>query len=138
MSSKLESFDLKQTTWEGLWYHPEHLGFSSARINLSKLKAFKGTVILYVRKNKFYKEGTNRPNYTFCIRDANADAPVTPDIISTAESEKYAKFENGEWKTSDGQRLITYDEALSALCNMYDDLAYEGQSPDDCIPSSYL
>ena len=137
MSSKLESFDLKQTTWEGLWYHPEHLGFSSAPINLSKLKAFKGTVIMYVRKNKFYKEGTNRPNYTFCLKDSKSKAPVVLDILKG--DEEYArKDESGQWITNDGQRLITYDEALSALCNMYDDLAYEGQSPDDCIPSSYL
>lgn len=71
---KLEPFDAKQTNWEGLWWHPEYCGFSSASINLSKLKQFKGNVRLYVRKNKYFNGGENgQPNYRFCIKDAKAD-----------------------------------------------------------------
>lgn len=70
----LEPFDSKQTKWEGLWWHPEYCGFSSAIINLADLRKFKGNVRLYVRKNKFFNNGENdRPNYHFCIKDANAD-----------------------------------------------------------------
>ena len=64
--TKLETFDNKQTKWEGLWWHGEYNGFSSATIDLSALKQFKGKVRLYVRKNKFYENGKNRrPNYFF-------------------------------------------------------------------------
>ena len=70
----LEPFDSKQTKWEGLWWHPEYCGFSSDCINLADLRKFKGNVRLYVRKNKFFNGGENgRPNYHFCIKDANAD-----------------------------------------------------------------
>lgn len=70
----LKTFENKQTSWEGLWYHPENTGFSSAVLNLSKLKEFKGPVRIYVRKNKYYNHGENgRPNYLFCIKDAKGD-----------------------------------------------------------------
>ena len=72
--SKLESFDNKQTKWEGLWWHPEYNGFSSTVIDLSAIRKFKGKVRLYVRKNKFYNGGENgRPNYCFTLKDANSD-----------------------------------------------------------------
>lgn len=75
----METFEGKQTKWEGIWWHPEYNGFSSAAINLSKLKQFKGYVRLYVRKNKYYCGGTNnRPNYMFCIKDSNS--PTFHDI----------------------------------------------------------
>ncbi len=68
--SKLQVFDGKQTTWAGLWWHPETSCFTSETINLSKLREFKGNVRMYVRKNKFYNGGENgRPNYCFCLRD---------------------------------------------------------------------
>lgn len=134
MSDKLKSFERQQTTWEGLWYHPEQLGFSSAVINLSKLKAFKGTVVLYVRKNKYYKEGSNRPNYVFSIRDAKSEAPVTPDVIG--DTEYATKDENGVWHTSDGERLYTHSEAVAAISNAIDDTQY--YSYDDMSAEYYL
>lgn len=134
MSDKLKSFERQQTTWEGLWYQPEWLGFSSAVINLSKLKAFKGTVILYVRKNKYYKEGSNRPNYVFSIRDAKSEAPVTPDVIG--DTEYATKDENGVWHTSDGERLYTHSEAVAAISNAIDDTQY--YSYDDMSAEYYL
>lgn len=77
----MKTFDCKQTSWEGLWYHPETLGYTSAAINLSKLKQFKGAVRIYVRKNKYYNGGENgRPNYVFCIKDAKSETFVDADI----------------------------------------------------------
>lgn len=71
---KLEVIDGKTSNWQGLWWHPEYNGFSSAVIDLSQLRKFKGKVRLYIRKNKFYKGGENgRPNYNFCIKDADSD-----------------------------------------------------------------
>lgn len=134
MSDKLKSFERQQTTWEGLWYQPEWLGFSSAAINLSKLKAFKGTVILYVRKNKYYKEGSNRPNYVFSIRDAKSEAPVTPDVI---EGTEYAtKDENGVWHTGNGERLYTESETLDAVSHAIADTEYYDR--DDMYAYHYL
>ena len=82
----LDTFDSKATTWEGLWYHPETLGYTSSAIDLSKLKQFKGSVRLYVRKNRFYNGGKNgRPNYVFCIKDARSDASEIIGIAEPAE-----------------------------------------------------
>lgn len=133
MSDKLKSFERQQTTWEGLWYHPEQLGFSSAVINLSKIKAFKGTVVLYVRKNKYYKEGSNRPNYVFSIRDAKSEAPVTPDVIG--DTEYATKDENGVWHTGDGERLYTHSEVQYAIDGATED-ARNGYT--DNIVEDYL
>ena len=40
----MDKFEDKQTKWEGLWYHQDGKYFSSAAINLSKLKNFKDTI----------------------------------------------------------------------------------------------
>ena len=78
---KLEPIDGKQTIWDGLWWHPEYNGFSSRVISLADLKKFKGAVRLYVRKNRFYNNGENgRPNYLFCLKDANADVFRTLEV----------------------------------------------------------
>ena len=71
---KMEPIDGKQTSWAGLWWHPEYNGFSSACISLTDLRKFKGKVRLYMRKNKFYNGGENgRPNYHFCLKDAESE-----------------------------------------------------------------
>lgn len=69
----MKTVDGMTSNWCGLWWHPEYNGFSSAPLNLSELKKYKGTVRLYVRKNKYFNGGeNNRPNYQFCIKDAHA------------------------------------------------------------------
>lgn len=78
---QLEAFDRKQTNWGGLWFHSEYNGFSSEVINLAELRKFKGKVRLYVRKNKFFNNGENgRPNYCFCLKDADSETFWTPEI----------------------------------------------------------
>lgn len=73
--SKLEVIDGKQTTWDGLWWHPECQYYSSAVISLAQLRKFKGNVRLYVKKNRYYNKGENgRPNYHFSLRDAKSDS----------------------------------------------------------------
>lgn len=87
----MKTFDAKQTTWEGLWYHPETHGYTSSVINLASLKQFKGTVRLYVRKNKYYNNGENgRPNYVFCIKDSHSETFTEPDVIDDKRT--------GEWE----------------------------------------
>lgn len=109
--SKLETFDQKTTTWTGLWYHPETLGYTSAALDLSKLKQFKGAVRLYVRKNRFYSGGKNgRPNYVFCIRDAKCECPCDIDIVDTEQTAEW------EWNEFiDG--LTVYEGYECSKCN---------------------
>ena len=109
--AKLETFDNKQTNWEGLWWHSEYNGFSSACIDLSALKKFKGKVRLFVRKNKFYNKGENgRPNYHFCIKDANADVF---HILEVEEDE-----DEDCLRDKDGNRLYTEDEVWKVIHGM--------------------
>jgi hypothetical protein len=98
---RLEPIDGKITSWEGLWWHPEYNGFSSAVISLANLKKFKGKVRLYMRKNKYFNGGENgRPNYNFCLRDADADIFNT----LTVEDDRY-----------DGERLYTEEEVRTIV-----------------------
>ena len=86
---QLEAFDRKQTNWGGLWFHSEYNGFSSEAINLAELRKFKGKVRLYVRKNKFFNNGENgRPNYCFCLKDADSETFWTPEIEEDEEHER--------------------------------------------------
>lgn len=91
---KLEPIDGKRTSWQGLWWHPEYNGFSSACLNLSDLRKFKGNVRLYVRKNKFFNNGENgRPNYVFCLKDAESETFYELDVEEEkGEEEKGVRF----------------------------------------------
>lgn len=97
--SKLKAFDRKQTNWQGLWYHDEYHGFSSAALSLAELRKFKGKVRLFVYKNKFYEKDSNRPNYVFRIMDADAEVFNTVEVEDMEEEE----------------RLYTEDEVQSIL-----------------------
>lgn len=136
--SKLEVFDGKQTSWEGLWYHPETAGFSSASINLSALKKFKGAVRLYVRKNKFYNKGENgRPNYVFCLRDSRS--PMFEIGIEEDGAKRQARcyYDDDDdcYYGKDGERLYTYDEVQKAINGATSD-ALRGYT--DNIVSDYI
>lgn len=86
MREKLKPIEGKSTSWAGLWWHPEYNAFSSEAINLSNLREFKGNVRLYVRKNKYYNGGeNNRPNYNFCLRDANGEVFNLLDVVDIEE-----------------------------------------------------
>jgi hypothetical protein len=110
---KLEVFENLQTDWNGLWFHPEVGGFSSAAINLSKLKKFKGAVKFYVRKNRLYKKDTNRPNYVFCIKGSNS--PICSEL--TIEKDRYCYYDEDKrcYYDEDGKRLYTREEVQYAI-----------------------
>ena len=107
--NKLEAFDNMATNWEGLWWHPEYNGYSSAVIDLSVLKKFKGKVRLYVRKNKYYNNGENgRPNYNFCIKDAESEVFRTVDVEEDDDTPR----------DRSGNRLYTEDEVYQVIHGM--------------------
>lgn len=109
---KLEPFEKKQTKWEGLWWHPEYNGFSSAAISLAELRKFKGNVRLYVRKNKFYNGGENgRPNYLFSLKDANAKVFHLLEIEDSDEDDDV-------YRDNDGNRLYTEEEVWQVIHGM--------------------
>ena len=77
----MDVFDGKQTSWEGIWWHPENQYYSSAAFNLAKIKEFKGNVRLYIKKNRYFNNGENgRPNYHFCIRSTESPSFNTLEI----------------------------------------------------------
>lgn len=133
----MDIFDKKQTDWAGLWYHPENGGFSSETISLAKLKKFKGAVRLYVRKNKFYKKDSNRPNYTFCLKDADSETFKLLDVIEDEEGRTAKENENGDWWTSDGERLYTKSEVQYAIDRAVED-GVRGYRAGDCVVGDYL
>ena len=109
---KLELIDGKQTKWEGLWWHPEYNGFSSAAISLADLRKFKGNVRLYVKKNKFYNGGENgRPNYNFTLKDANAKVFKLLEIEDSDEDDDV-------YRDNDGNRLYTEEEVWRVIHGM--------------------
>ena len=128
---KLEAFDRMQTNWEGLWWHGEYNGFSSACISLSELRKFKGKVRLYVRKNKFYNNGENgRPNYHWCLKDADSDVFHVLDIEQNNDDE-YPK-------DSDGNRLYTGEEVRAVINGVVRDVEYGIHDPYDLLISDYV
>ena len=125
--AKLETFDNKQTKWEGLWWHGEYNSFSSAAIDLSALKQFKGKVRLYVRKNKFYENGKNgRPNYFFCIKDSKADASRLLEIEDDEDEDE---------DEDEAERLYTAEEVYRVIHGMESEY---GLSYGNNLISDYL
>lgn len=78
---KLEPFDGKRTKWAGLWYHHNNFCFTSEAFNLGDLKKFKGSFRIVVRKNRFFAEGTGRPNYVFILVDSKSDKYKEFEVI---------------------------------------------------------
>ena len=63
-------------------------------ISLAQLRKFKGNVRLYMRKNKYYENGkNNRPNYTWCLKDANSSTFIDVDVIDDPEARLYTEDE---------------------------------------------
>ena len=135
---KLETIEGKTTNWNGLWWHPEYCGFSSAVISLAELKKFKGKVRLFVRKNKYFNGGINgRPNYVFCLKDSSAD--VFHNIEVEDDEEQYAKYdaENDVWRTNTGNRLYTYEEVRQVKYGACMD-GKDGYDPGDLLVEDYV
>ena len=125
---KLLPIEGKQTTWHGLWWHPEYNGFSSTVLSLADIRKFKGNVRLYVRKNKFFDGGKNgRPNYNFCFKDANADVFQEWEVV---EDEDISQDESEE-------RLYTEDEVKHIINCAYIDFQ-RGFDSYDLLPSDYV
>ena len=119
--NKLEPIEGKRSGWQGLWYQKEWHCFSSAVFNLAQLKKYKGNIRLKVVKNRFYKDGENRPNYVFCIMDANGPKVIDLDVEDIPEEPT--------------ERLYTHDEVQYAIDRAVSD-ARSGYY--DNIVSDYL
>ena len=135
---KLQTIEGKQTGWEGLWWHPEYNGFSSAAISISELKKFKRTVRLYVRKNRYFNGGENgRPNYHFCLKDANSEVFHLLEV----EDEKRSCYWSDEdecYYDEEGNRLYTGGEVRCIINGTVDDVKYGITDPYDILPEDFV
>lgn len=111
--SKLKVFDGLKSEWGGLWYHPESRIYTSQVFSLANLRQFKGSIQILLAKNKFYKKGTNRPEFQFCI--TNSDYTKAQDI-ELVEDEPYIKL----------------SDAVEIARNILSDYEY-GYSMDDLV-----
>ena len=136
--SKMEVIDGKQTTWGGLWWHPESMCFTSQVIGLSELRKFKGHVRVIVKKNRFYNNGeNNKPNYVFLLRDAKSDDPMKLEIEDMDLKKNPYIDEDGVYRTEDGERLYTEEDVQRAINRAVED-GHCGYYSDDVIVSDYL
>jgi len=69
----MNTFDKKQTNWEGLWYQKNGQYFQSAVIDLSKLKDFKTRLISDVVTGKIDVRGIEIPEYEYVDEEAGSD-----------------------------------------------------------------
>lgn len=134
--SKCEVFDGKQTSWCGLWWHPENASYSSASISLGALKKFKGNVRMIVKKNRFYNKGMHhRPNYVFMLVDAKSKRFENISIIDEENRTPYES--DGNYYDENGKRLYTYHEVQYAINRAAED-GQRGYGSGDNIVEDYL
>lgn len=117
----LKVIDGKQTEMGGLWWHPKQATFTSQTINLSQLREFKGNVRLIVKKNAFFKQGTDRPNYVFWLRDAKEDEALELSVEDVEEDD----------------RKYTYDDLVACIRGACED-GRRGYDAYDLLPSDYI
>ncbi len=135
--AKLESFKGKQTKWEGLWYHPEFKGYSSCSLSLKSLKDLTGNVRLCVFKNKYKKKGDNRPDLLFMLKSSSSEI-FNPLEIEDEDEENYAKQDkDGTWRTSNGEKLFTYDEVEYVKDRAVED-GNDGYYPEDVRVDDFI
>ena len=76
-----------------------------------------------MRKNKFYNNGENgRPNYCFCLRDANSDVFNTFEVLDEDDDE---------------ERLYTRDEVIKVMHGACRD-GRNGIDEYDCLIEDYI
>lgn len=116
----MKTFDGKKTSWEGLWYHNESHSYWSSAFSLAKLREFKGNVRLFVKKNRYYEKGGNRPNYVFSIQDSKSESPKIATVEDASEQglDEFC------------QAYITAEDAASVANFMLDELQ-DGRYIDD-------
>lgn len=134
---KLEPFDHKQSNWVGLWYHPESGGYSSACISLADLRKFKGNVRVYMRKNKFYERGSNRPNYCFCIKDAHSSTFAEIGVEDDTAERLYTEEELQDAIRKATEDMYTYSDLERVMNGAVED-GRRGYGVGDVIVEDYI
>ena len=76
---KIEVQEKKSTSWEGLWWKADYQNFVSQPFPISDLKDLSGEVRLVVRKNKYYQQGKDYPNYNFSFRSVGKAENTAPE-----------------------------------------------------------
>ena len=134
-----QTFDKKTTGWLGLWYHNDSHSWSSAVIDLSAFKSFKGTARIYMRKNKYYEKDTNRPNYVFVICDSNSqrfvqEVEIQDDVWDREEWIKVYK-RNDKFIDENDNRLFTREEVREVIRGVIRDVqcGYTDLLPEDYV-----
>ena len=124
---KFEPIEKKTTPWIGLWWDARKTTMSSPVLNLADLRKFKGTVRIWIMKNRFKtKDTANRPDYVFRITDAKSDNPYDVEVKDLEEHEEYEE-----------ERLYTESEVRSVIAGVVRD-AQSGYSAGDLLISDYI
>lgn len=135
----VQSYDKKTTGWIGIWYHPESNSYSSAALNLKVFKDFKGTVRFYLRKNRFYQKGTNRPNFVLAISDSKAERFIQQiEVIDDEwDREEWRKLytRNGSYFDDGNNRFYSEDEVRTIIDGVIRDVqnGYTDLIADDYV-----
>lgn len=135
--TRLKAIEKMQTDWMGLWYHPEHNGYSSAVISLAELRKFKGNVRIYMRKNKLYERGGNRPNYCFCIKDSQSPTFTEIEMKADAAEHLYTQEELDEAVREATEGMYTRSEVERVMNGAVED-GRRGYGYGDVLIEDYL
>lgn len=120
---KSEAFDNKKTETIGLWRQPGTATYMSMAISLAQIKKYKGKVRIFVRRNKFYKKDSNRPNYVLWLCDSDSENCEEFEVIDADENE-------------DMIAVFTREDVRKIINGAYDDCKY-GHDPYDTLPEDF-
>ena len=130
----LKVIENQRTDWGGLWYNAGNHSYSSEAINLAELRKFKGTVRIYMKKNRYYDKELNRPNYVFTIASVKSDRFTDLSVVDDDYGHYlYVSDETlGEGVDLDDE-YVRLEDAIDVAQGLIDDCAFGYSTDDLCV-----
>lgn len=113
----LKKYESHRTAYEGLWYRPESHLYVSKVFNLAALREYKSGFRLVIRKNKYYKKDTDRPNLVFSIMSVDGseyyeDIKVRQTFLKDRLDELIYTYDDIREVAYSAARAVEYGETV--------------------------
>ena len=128
----------KETSYQGLWYNNRDHRYTSAVIDGSSLSNLKGKFRIVMYKNRFHKDGDNRPNYNIKFCGSDVDDILAEKmsfgvcIADTNDDEELIRM----IEEYTGKRMFSEEEVYKIIHGMQTEygLKYGNDLIEDYIP----
>lgn len=125
------------TKWMGLWAQERPAFYAGQVIKKSDIPKY---TRLILRFNKYYEKDSNRPKFVYCFADAEGyESKCVPlELDEDIDIDVARKDEDGNYYTSEGERLYTREDARAIINGTFDAVEYGICDPYDILPEDFV